>query len=165
MRIARTTLVLLLANLVAFGLVWRATSAHRQTAANQDLLFPAALAKIELTESGQKLVLEKRPSSWRITAPIEWPANLWAVQRLLDEIRFIDGDKGFATAETKAAGGSLATYGLTAPRWILRTTSDAGATLVQVYTGLIYRGPGLVSECVEAIRGAERIRVANRPAA
>ena len=51
------------------------------------------------------------------------------MQRLLDEIRFIDGDKGFATAETKSAGGSLATYGLTAPRWILRTTSDAGATL------------------------------------
>jgi len=109
--------------------VWRATSAHRQTVASQDLLFPAALAKIELTESGQKLVLEKRPGSWRITAPIEWPANLWAVQRLLDEIRFIDGDKGFATAETKAAGGSLATYGLATPRWTLRTTSDAGATL------------------------------------
>jgi len=27
---------------------------------------------------------------------------------------------------------------------------DAGASLVQVYTGLIYRGPGLVSECVSA---------------
>jgi len=27
---------------------------------------------------------------------------------------------------------------------------DAGASLVQVYTGLIYRGPGLVSECVAA---------------
>jgi len=129
MRIARTTLVLLLANLVAFGLVWRATSAHRQTATSQDLLFPAALAKIELTDAGQKLVLEKRSSAWRISAPIEWPANLWAVQRLLDEIRFIDGDKGFATAETKAAGGSLATYGLAAPRWTLRTTADSGATL------------------------------------
>jgi len=41
---------------------------------------------------------------------------------------------------------------------------DAGATLVQVYTGLIYRGPQLVAECIEAIRGAQRIRVANRPA-
>jgi len=27
----------------------------------------------------------------------------------------------------------------------------AGASLVQVYSGLIYRGPGLVSECVQAI--------------
>ena len=28
----------------------------------------------------------------------------------------------------------------------------AGATLVQCYSGLVYRGPGLVRECVEAIR-------------
>ena len=28
---------------------------------------------------------------------------------------------------------------------------DAGATLVQIYTGLIYRGPGLVAECAEAL--------------
>jgi len=27
----------------------------------------------------------------------------------------------------------------------------AGAALVQIYTGLIYRGPGLVAECVEAL--------------
>jgi dihydroorotate dehydrogenase len=31
---------------------------------------------------------------------------------------------------------------------------DAGATLVQLYTGLIYRGPALVAECVDATRGA-----------
>ena len=29
---------------------------------------------------------------------------------------------------------------------------DAGATLVQFYTGLVYRGPALVGDCVEAIR-------------
>jgi dihydroorotate dehydrogenase len=29
---------------------------------------------------------------------------------------------------------------------------SAGASLVQCYTGLIYRGPELVGECVEAIR-------------
>ena len=28
----------------------------------------------------------------------------------------------------------------------------AGASLVQCYTGLVYRGPGLIGECVEAIR-------------
>jgi dihydroorotate dehydrogenase len=31
-----------------------------------------------------------------------------------------------------------------------RQKIDAGATLVQLYTGLIYRGPGLVRECVSA---------------
>ena len=29
---------------------------------------------------------------------------------------------------------------------------DAGATLVQLYTGLVYRGPSLVNECVSALR-------------
>ncbi len=29
---------------------------------------------------------------------------------------------------------------------------DAGASLVQVYSGLIYRGPQLVAECVNEIR-------------
>jgi dihydroorotate dehydrogenase len=33
-----------------------------------------------------------------------------------------------------------------------RQKIDAGAALVQLYTGLVYRGPGLVSECVSAFR-------------
>ena len=32
------------------------------------------------------------------------------------------------------------------------TKQAAGALLVQVYTGLVYRGPELVHDCVEAIR-------------
>jgi dihydroorotate dehydrogenase len=32
-----------------------------------------------------------------------------------------------------------------------REKLDAGATLIQLYTGLIYRGPGLVAECVRAL--------------
>ncbi len=35
---------------------------------------------------------------------------------------------------------------------------EAGAALVQLYSGLIYRGPGLVNECVEAIRNAQENR-------
>jgi dihydroorotate dehydrogenase len=31
---------------------------------------------------------------------------------------------------------------------------DAGATLVQIYTGLIYRGPDLVAECARALAAA-----------
>ena len=33
----------------------------------------------------------------------------------------------------------------------------AGASLVQLYTGLIYRGPGLVAECVRAIVATQRV--------
>ena len=30
----------------------------------------------------------------------------------------------------------------------------AGATLIQLYTGLVYAGPGLIAECREAIAAA-----------
>jgi dihydroorotate dehydrogenase len=33
-----------------------------------------------------------------------------------------------------------------------RTKIESGAALVQFYTGMIYRGPALIAECVEAIR-------------
>jgi len=33
---------------------------------------------------------------------------------------------------------------------------DAGASLVQLYSGLVFRGPGLVNECIETIRDAHR---------
>ena len=33
---------------------------------------------------------------------------------------------------------------------------DAGATLVQLYTGIIYRGPALVAECVKALAALRR---------
>jgi dihydroorotate dehydrogenase len=35
-----------------------------------------------------------------------------------------------------------------------RAKIDAGASLVQLYTGLIYKGPKLVTECIDAVCGA-----------
>jgi dihydroorotate dehydrogenase len=37
---------------------------------------------------------------------------------------------------------------------------EAGASLVQIYTGFIYTGPDLVGECVEAIRKARSVDTA-----
>jgi dihydroorotate dehydrogenase len=34
-----------------------------------------------------------------------------------------------------------------------REKMEAGADAVQLYTGLIYRGPALVGECVRAVAG------------
>ena len=123
MRISRTTVLLLVANLVAFGLVWRATSTHRTAAETPDLVFTAAGDKVELTDEGRTLVLERRNSVWRVTAPFDWAANIWTVQRLQDELRFISLDQGFPVEN---GGDGLATYGLAKPRWTLKVTGEAG---------------------------------------
>jgi dihydroorotate dehydrogenase len=39
-----------------------------------------------------------------------------------------------------------------------RALRDAGADLVQLYTGLVYRGPSLVAECVAELSAGDRSR-------
>ena len=107
MRISRTTVILLVANLIAFGLVWKATSGHKPTAIGQTQLFPSTPTKLILSEGPERIVLEKRNAGWRVTEPFDWPANIWTVQRLLDELRFVSAEAGFDAAEAKANGSSL----------------------------------------------------------
>ena len=129
MRISRTTVILLVANLIAFGLVWRATSGHQPTAIGQTQLFPSTPTKLILSEGPERIVLEKRNTGWRLTEPFDWPANIWTVQRLLDELRFVSAETGFDAAEAKANGSGLKDYGLEAPRWTLKVTAETGATI------------------------------------
>jgi len=129
MRISRTTVILLVANLIAFGLVWKATSGHKPTAIGQTQLFPSTPTKLILSEGPERIVLEKRNAGWRVTEPFDWPANIWTVQRLLDELRFVSAEAGFDAAEAKANGSSLKDYGLEAPRWTLKVTAETGTTV------------------------------------
>lgn len=124
---------MLLANLAAFALVWRATSSHRAPAVERQQLFPAEPARLSVTDGAQRLTVERRGGLWRVTEPFEWQANVWAVQRLIDELRFITADGGFAAAETGPQG--LAAYGLDRPRWTLRVTAESGLT-VEAKAGL-----------------------------
>jgi hypothetical protein len=135
MRISRTTVVLLLANLIAFGLVWRAMSGQTTAAVSQTQLFPANPARIALAEGPARVLLEKRPAGWRVLEPFEWPANVWSVQRLIDELRFISPESGFDVAEVTANGASLKDYGLAPARWTVKVTGDAGAA-VEVKVGV-----------------------------
>jgi hypothetical protein len=129
MRISRTTVILLVANLIAFGLLWRVTSGHQSAAVSQTQLFPSTPTKLILSEGPERIVLEKRNSAWRLSEPFDWTANIWTVQRLLDELRFISTESGFDAAEAKANGSSLKDYGLDAPRWTLKVTAETGVTV------------------------------------
>jgi dihydroorotate dehydrogenase len=41
----------------------------------------------------------------------------------------------------------------------------AGADVVQIYTGLIYRGPDLITEVAQALRAGRSTRTAEAPTA
>ena len=79
-----------------------------------------------------------------------------------DETGGLSGRPLFARSTTalatlaKALDGALPIIGVggIASGADARAKIAAGATLVQLYTGLVYRGPALVAECVEALAGA-----------
>jgi dihydroorotate dehydrogenase len=62
--------------------------------------------------------------------------------RALEVVRFVAKHSGLPV---------IGVGGITAPDDALRLV-DAGASLVQLYTGLIYRGPSLIKGCVRALR-------------
>ncbi|MEI6283582.1 MAG: DUF4340 domain-containing protein [Opitutae bacterium] len=128
MRIARSTLILFIANLVVFGLVWRASITHTVAPVSQNLLFPTGITGLEITDNGTKIALEKKGSFWYVNSPYKWAANLWSVQRIIDELRFIDSEKGFSVNEVKSNGSSLETYGLEKARWTLKTITENNQT-------------------------------------
>ncbi len=78
------------------------------------------------------------------------PLSARSTQVIADLCRVLDG-----ALPVIAAGGIMS--GADAAARI-----DAGATLVQLYTGLIYRGPALVCEAVEAIRAGAGARQTGR---
>jgi len=81
-------------------------------------------------EGTVRRVLERRQESWVLVEPIRWPANPHAVQRILNELQFLEGETRFSVAEIESRGRSLADYGLEEPLLTLTLVSESGEETV-----------------------------------
>lgn len=61
------------------------------------------------------LTLEKQENDWVLTEPFSWPANTFAVERILTQLQFLDTKVTFGTDRIGQAGSNLAEYGLAPP--------------------------------------------------
>ncbi len=66
--------------------------------------------------SGERISFELRNKRWMLTEPYEWPANEFAVERILTELRFLERVSSFDTSIVSSTGVSLRDYGLLPPR-------------------------------------------------
>jgi hypothetical protein len=57
-------------------------------------------------------ILEKPTEGWMIAHPLNWPANPFAVERILSQLQFLEHDTSFPVSGLAAGGQSLADYGL-----------------------------------------------------
>ena len=129
------TAFLLILNVIAFGLI---LFLSKQTGQNN--LQSAGLSKQigrEVIEAdhivlkGRALetprVLQRDGAAWQITEPLLWPANYFAVNRILNQLQFLEEEASFSIDEIEHTGHSLSDYGLQDPLLTLSIGSGTDA--------------------------------------
>lgn len=89
---------------------------------------------IEIKAKGDATSLEKTESGWRITAPVSSPADSYAVDQVLGQLR---GGKLKAIVEENPADADLVKYGLKEPKFSVTAFASApNATKIALFGGI-----------------------------
>jgi hypothetical protein len=135
----KVTLVLIFLNVVLFYYIFEYEGKYRT---EQRLLearrrvFGSEVAAIDsfvrTERAGPTVRAEKRVETWWLTQPYEWPANLNAISRILNELQLLEHDTSFAVAALAQDGRSLAEYGLADPAITFAFTSGGKQYVVRI---------------------------------
>lgn len=120
----RWTLLLLAANALLFGYLlfdWKGGTSRDTTETGRHIL-PMATDQIERlildgeNIEGRKAIRREGEDRWSIESPVEWPANIFAINRILNQIEELRPVTSFSLEDLERGGTSLAEYGLEEPR-------------------------------------------------
>lgn len=124
----RWTLFLLLANGLVFGTLlflekpWidpedAAAASSRLIAVNTDEI---DYLEIFGSATDSRRVMTRERDQWTLQEPVIWPANPFAVNRILNQIQFAERETSFSLADLQRSAIPLEEYGLLEPRLTLR---------------------------------------------
>ncbi len=127
----KVTLVLLFLNVALFFFIfrferrWRTEDSWKES--RRRVLGPEAadIRTLTITGSGRDIALTKRGDTWFVTKPIEWPANPNAVNRIVNDLQFLEHETSFYVRDLEKNGQSLADYGLDHPKLTVAFASEA----------------------------------------
>lgn len=80
-------------------------------------------------------ILERKGSTWSITAPMQWSANYFAINRILNQLQFLEEEASFSVDEISKTGQTLADYGLEDP--LLKLTIAQGNQTISLSIGTL----------------------------
>ena len=89
--------------------------------------------RISNAAKSRALSIELQEDGWMLTEPYRWPANTFAVERILNQLQFLDTKVSFDTDRLGQAGASLEEYGLEPPELTLEFGS--GDTVYSIGIG------------------------------
>ncbi|HEX2855808.1 MAG TPA: DUF4340 domain-containing protein [Opitutaceae bacterium] len=132
----KVTLVLLFLNVALFFFIfkferhWRTERASLEARRRVLGAEAADIRSLEITSTAQggSFSLARRGDTWWVTKPLEWPANPPAVERIKNELLFLEHVTSFNVRDLAKNDQSLASYGLDKPKLTISFTSGESAT-------------------------------------
>ena len=122
----KLTLLLVLANLLVFFFIYRLDRPHQSTivSVQNENLFGAQMLIVDRLEIAgkaltEKRVLERQGDTWRIVSPFQWPANYYAVNRILTQLQFLEKEIIFSVKDIHKNQQTIGDYGLDDPNLVL----------------------------------------------
>jgi len=128
----KVTLVLIFLNVALFVFIfkfergWRTDQTQRES--RRRVLGPetASIRQLRISGPGVATIeLVRSGGHWALTSPIDWPANPHAVNRILNELQFLEHETSFSVADLEKNKQSLADYGLEPPRLTIEFTPSS----------------------------------------
>jgi hypothetical protein len=135
----RLTLFLLLLNIALFGYLYYLEQEPDTTLPSRLVFAPGLIEQtVGIAIAGAEVVhpwsATREGNRWLVEEPLRWPANPYAVQRLLDLLRTLRWETRFSVREVTEAGRELADYGLGDNATVLRLRTEERALEVRVGT-------------------------------
>ncbi|MGB0344602.1 MAG: DUF4340 domain-containing protein, partial [Coraliomargarita sp.] len=130
----KSTITLLLLNLATFGLIFLLQNDNRsQPGSAQGLSSQISRHVIEADQiriegpglrEAHPRILRREGSNWFLESSVRWPANYFAVNRILNQLQFLEEQIAFSVEEIRRTGQSLGDYGLKTPFLVLRVSGE-----------------------------------------
>lgn len=129
----KVTLILLFLNVALFFFIfkfergWRTEQASLEARRRVLGAETADIRSLQISGPGFTTVQLNRQNDekWALTEPIEWPANPHAVNRIINELQFLEHETSFSVVDLQKNDQSLADYGLENPRLTVSFTSGS----------------------------------------
>ena len=137
------TIFLLALNAISFGLIAYLNHQARQIEPSTGGLSGQIgreiidADRIELHGRGIETprILEREGSTWHLREPMQWSANYFAINRILNQLQFLEEEASFPIDDIEKTGQSLADYGLENP--LLRIVITAGEESISLSIGTL----------------------------
>ena len=137
------TIFLLVINAISFGLIVYLNHQARQTKPSTGglsgqigrELISADRIELHGREIEMPRIVERVGSTWQLIEPMQWSANYFAINRILNQLQFLEEEASFPVDDIEKNGQSLADYGLEDP--LLRIVIAQGEESISLSIGTL----------------------------